>query len=111
MAQSRRITECRHKHTISTINAGLERIVCEKCGHVSVRFIESTVRIHPALEPLIQQIGDTSSLGCGWCSEAVEFMIPSGFACELHAWKEASKDQIMGTNPWIPIRIDTSNAP
>ena len=111
MAQSRRITDCRHKDTISTTNAGLERVVCEKCGYVSVRFIESTVRIHPTLEPLMAERSDPIPEGCGWCSEPVEFMIPGGLACELHAWKEASKHQIMGSDPWIPISIDRTNAP
>ena len=112
MTSSRRITECDHKNTISTITAGMERVVCEACGHVSVRFIATAVRIYP-------DVGDTAvpeseedpqqgdlSTGCHRCGGPVQFMTPSGLACTEHAWKEASKQQIMGSEPWIPIRID-----
>ena len=104
MSHHRRIAECQHKDTITTINAGLERIVCEKCGYVSVRYIESTVRLKP--EQPQRQDPQPGIGGCGWCSEPVEFLIPSGMACELHAWKEASKQQVLGAEPWIPIAID-----
>lgn len=30
---------CRHEQTLTTITCGLQRIVCERCGHVSVRYI------------------------------------------------------------------------
>jgi len=113
LTQNRRIDECKHTSTISTITAGLERVVCESCGHVSVRYIEATVRIYPDLddastpEPAVDTPSIDSRIGgCGWCSNPVEFLIPSGLACARHAWKEASRQQVMGSEPWIPISID-----
>jgi hypothetical protein len=38
--RSRQAAECRHTETMSTTTAGLERIVCEACGHLSFRFPE-----------------------------------------------------------------------
>jgi len=113
LTQGRRITECEHRQTISTITAGLERVVCESCNHVSVRYIEPTVRIYPDLDdttfPTLAPTTSSSEnriTGCGWCSNPVEFLIPSGLACAQHAWKQASKEQVMGSEPWIPISID-----
>lgn len=113
MTNGRRIIECKHTHTISTITAGLERVVCENCGHVSVNFIEATVHIFPgADEVTVPGLSSEPApkverrRGCGWCESVVEFMTPSGLACAEHAWKEASNQQVMGSEPWIPIRID-----
>lgn len=39
--------QCQHANTISTTTAGLQRIVCETCGHVSIRYQGETVRIWP----------------------------------------------------------------
>lgn len=30
---------CMHEETLTTITCGLQRIVCESCGHVGVRYI------------------------------------------------------------------------
>jgi len=30
---------CRHEETLTTITGGLQRIVCESCGHLSIRYI------------------------------------------------------------------------
>lgn len=30
---------CMHEQTLTTITCGLQRIVCESCGHVGVRYI------------------------------------------------------------------------
>jgi hypothetical protein len=38
--RSRQVDECLHTETISTTTAGLERIVCEACGHLSFRYPE-----------------------------------------------------------------------
>ncbi len=32
----RRQTHCHREKTVSTVSAGIVRIVCERCGHVSV---------------------------------------------------------------------------
>ena len=113
LIQGRRITECEHRQTLRTITAGLERVVCESCGHVSVRYIEPTVRIHPDLDdPTFPARSPTASSsekgisGGGCCSDSVEFLIPSGLACAQHAWREASTEQVTGSEPWIPISID-----
>lgn len=113
MTQGRDTTECTHDSTISTVTAGLERAVCENCAHVSVRYVEETVRIYPDFndtespdQPLERPRFARQIHGCGWCSNPVEFMIPSGLACAQHAWREASKEQVMGSEPWIPISID-----
>lgn len=34
-------TECGHPTTVTVRNSGIERTVCETCGHVSFRPIES----------------------------------------------------------------------
>jgi len=80
-----------------------------------VKYIEATVHIFPGADDRTVP-GVTSAppppprierrKGCGWCESTVEFMTPSGLACAEHAWKEASKQQVMGSEPWIPIRID-----
>lgn len=107
MTQGRRISECKHKQTISTVTAGLERTVCESCGHVTVRYIEPTVRLFPDMadrrKPAVEPAARNT---CATCGSAAEFMIPGGLACAEHAWKEASLQQIMGSEPWIPITID-----
>ncbi len=41
--RSRQLEECLHAETISTTTAGLERIVCEACGHLSFRFPEASI--------------------------------------------------------------------
>lgn len=34
---------CSHESTVSVISAGLERVICEECGNISVRY-ESMIR-------------------------------------------------------------------
>ncbi len=102
MSSSRRIVQCQHRQTISTIHAGLERIVCEKCGHVSVKYIESTLLVERDMDDSSSEPG----AGCGWCLAPVEFLIPGGKACGIHAWREASRQLTLGSEPWIPIEID-----
>jgi len=51
------IRECRHTRTLSTTTAGLERIVCEECGHISVRFQDVGVGVPGQVEdPGVKQI-------------------------------------------------------
>jgi len=35
----RRQTNCQHRKTVSVQSSGVERVVCEHCGHVSVHFL------------------------------------------------------------------------
>ena len=102
MSSSRRIVQCQHRQTISTIHAGLERVVCEKCGHVSVKYIESTLLPDSDFDESSVVAGDV----CGWCLAPVQFLIPGGKACGRHAWREASRQLTLGSEPWIPIEID-----
>lgn len=30
--------DCSHESTVSVISAGVEQVICEECGHVSVRY-------------------------------------------------------------------------
>ena len=39
--RGRQGNDCRHPATMSTITAGLERVVCESCGHMSIRNLTS----------------------------------------------------------------------
>lgn len=32
--------ECRHEPTVTVRNSGIERTVCEQCGHVSIRALD-----------------------------------------------------------------------
>ena len=98
ITHQRRIEECRHSDTITTVTAGLERTACESCGHVSVQFIESTVRLYPNAE-----IPTRSPRLCGYCDQLAVFLIPGGVACSQHAWVAAAEEQTMGSEPWIPI--------
>ena len=34
---------CSHESTVSVISEGLERVICEECGHVGVRY-EAMIR-------------------------------------------------------------------
>ena len=118
MAYVRRIIECDHKRTISTVTAGLERTVCEACGHVSVHYIETTVRIFFEVDdlkgpritgrpsPRRRASEFQQRRRCTFCEESADFLIPGGFACDEDAWVEASRQQVMGSEPWVPIRID-----
>ena len=31
---------CSHSETVTVTTAGLERVICERCAHVSVRFVD-----------------------------------------------------------------------
>lgn len=103
-----RLGRCPHAELLSTVNAGLERLVCVACGAVSVRFISEAVKVFndPPDTPARRRTV------CGSCNKPASFMVPSGFACAGHAWEAASRQEEMGVELWIPIKIDeTSNAP
>lgn len=38
MVSRRRVDQCHHLSTVQVISGGLERVVCEDCGHVTVRY-------------------------------------------------------------------------
>ena len=113
--------ECDHSHTTSTIIAGLERVVCEVCGHVSIRYQEDTVRIWQEAVPPNTHDGEVPDLAidlttrpsvtlktCGDCGSTALYYTPTGMACSYHAWEAASEQEGSGQEFWIPILIDRS---
>jgi len=116
---------CSHSATVTTITAGLAREVCETCAHVSLRFVESAVQLFPDLGRRIIQVAgarpdeDDVAAGidpaeryrrCHLCSQPAVFEIPDGMMCDEHAWQAAARLNWEVTDPWVPIRIDTSSA-
>lgn len=134
--RQRRIWGCSHSSTITTITAGIAREVCEVCSHVSVSFVEPAVRLHPDDESVPHRKSETTEPGptpadaddvavfeaiisfedssrflrCGVCSQPAVFMIPDGLRCNEHAWQAAAHLDWDVADPWVPIRIDRSNA-
>lgn len=104
-----------HDTTITTITAGLARDVCETCGRVRLQYVERAVRIYPnapqavieSPEPAAPQTGPRR---CRLCSQPAVFMIPEGMSCDEHAWQAAARTNWDDADPWVPIRIDRSNA-
>lgn len=138
LRQRRNFGICLHRSTITTITAGLAREVCEACARVSVRYVELAVKIHPDIEELELETSssslgvdeptsqdleetrvfeamvtfepDTRRLKCGICDQPAMFTIPDGLSCDEHAWQAAARLDWDTTDPWVPIRIDRSNA-
>jgi hypothetical protein len=108
---------CSHETTITTITAGLARDVCEACGRVRLQYVERAVRIYPSgpnslIDAPVQQSGpsQTTARKCRLCSQPAVFMIPDGMSCDEHAWQAAARTNWDDADPWVPIRIDRSNA-
>lgn len=110
---------CRHGHTITTITAGLARVVCESCGHVSVRYVENSVQMYPVMQrrylphPEAPPSPVETGVGirrCGLCTQEATFLIPEGMVCGEHAWQAAARISWEDGEIWVPIRIDRSNA-
>jgi transcription elongation factor Elf1 len=98
---------CLHRDKVSSITAGLERSVCERCGHVAVRYVADTVKVFS--EPVDLVVGEPVATGwatCGSCEERAEYLIPIGVACAKHAWAEAVRQDEAGYDLWVPIKID-----
>lgn len=117
LARRRTFGWCSHDTTLTTITAGLAREVCEICGHVRLQYIERAVQIYPtaprSMEPLRPKVEPEARTGprtCGLCSQPALFMIPGGMTCEEHAWQAAARTHWDEADPWVPIRIDKSNA-
>jgi hypothetical protein len=86
--------------------------------------VTDTVKIFPDYEDLVINVGGEATEGvaaespaprvsrrqvrCGRCEQPAEFMIPPGLACAGHAWAAASRQDALGQELWIPIRIDQS---
>jgi hypothetical protein len=115
--QRRTFRWCSHDAKITTITAGLAREVCETCARVSVRYVEQAVQVYPTRsrsEPTIsasvEQARKDGQGRCRLCRQPAEFMIPGGMTCNEHAWQAAARLDWDATDPWVPIRIDKSNA-
>ena len=113
----RKIIGCSHKDTVTTVTAGLARQVCESCGHVSMRFVEKAVQIYPSGEPVFQRPEPQIDLNkieglqsCDLCSQLALYRVPTGLVCDEHAWQAAARIKWDESEPWVPIRIDRSNA-
>lgn len=119
--------DCDHPHTTSTTTAGLERIVCELCGHVSIRYQGETVRIWQRAPVPNSTTQESSHLdegpdlvidltaeprvtlkSCSECGSTAIYYTPTGLACSYHAWEAASAQEATGVEFWIPILIEQS---
>lgn len=112
----RRIWGCSHDATITTITAGLAREVCELCAHVSVRYVESAVRLIPEIEAVASDTAIFEARitferveGCRTCAQPARYLTPAGLSCEEHAWQAAARLDWEATDPWVPIPIDISS--
>jgi hypothetical protein len=117
--RNRRI--CLHRSTLTTITAGLAREVCETCGRVRLRFVESAVRLHIDRVPTQDQPrrgltfeatvtfeSPSPRTRCRLCSQDGAFLVPDGLMCDEHAWQAAARIDWKSTEPWVPIRVDES---
>ena len=103
---------CAHPVTSSSVIAGMRRIVCEACGHVSVEYVSDTVRLLPAADVEVDLTGAAASIRrghrqCFRCRGRALFITPLGVGCTAHAWEAAAEQEAMGRDLWIPIRIDS----
>ena len=105
---------CEHTVAISTTYAGLERRVCESCGHVSIRYQSDVVKIFPDDEHGIRVdltrpadvLDPMRTILCHRCHLVAEYLTPEGLACPAHAWGAASLQVARLGEMWIPIRIE-----
>ena len=114
---------CDHPVTTSTVTAGLERIVCETCAHVSLRYRsegaswpdDPTVEMSPREKDRTETVVDltvtpeTKQHRCTACKSPAVFITPYGVACSKHAWIAASKQDSMEGDFWSPLLIDRSD--
>jgi hypothetical protein len=102
---------CDHKVTTRTVTAGIERTVCENCGHVSLRYHDqgAFLPVKPSgdvvdLTEAPSQKPETRQ--CTACEAPPVFLTPYGVACNKHAWIAASKQDSQADEIWIPLLID-----
>ncbi len=114
---------CDHPVTTSTVTAGLERIVCETCAHVSLRYRnegvfwpdDPTDEMPPREKDRTEAVVDltdtpeTKQPRCTACESPAVFITPYGVACSKHAWIAASKQDSMEGDFWSPLLIDRSD--
>lgn len=118
MRPKRNTSWCQHRETITTVTAGMAREVCESCARVRIYFVESAVQVYGesprrTVEVRWPQDGAPLPAGtrqCRLCRQPAMFMIPDGMRCDEHAWQAAAMLDWQSAEPWVPIRIDKSNA-
>ena len=104
---------CAHPVTSSTVIAGMRRVVCEACGHVSVEYVSDTVRLVAGPDVEVDLTGGVAGSArrgprtCFRCRGKALFITPLGLGCTAHAWEAAAEQEAMGRDLWIPIRIDS----
>lgn len=83
-----------------------------------LQYVEKAVRIYPTSprHPIETLIPDKAlpagvTRKCRLCSQPAVFMVPDGMTCDEHAWQAAARTNWEDADPWVPIRIDRSNAP
>ncbi len=104
---------CDHKVTTRTITAGLERLVCEACAHVSLRYHDQGAFWPDSPSENVVDLTEASKQKqprCTACESPAVFLTPYGVACSKHAWIAASKQDSMEGDFWIPLLIDRSGA-
>lgn len=127
----RQLGDCKHKHTVTTVTAGLARTVCEACGKVSIQY-EGSGALWPDAPGLrakraAREAGTTEEVArppaspaaagpapsrppvCTRCEAPAIYLTPWGIACGDHAWQSASLQDPLSESFWIPLLIDRSN--
>ncbi len=119
--KDRQGTRCPHDDTTSTVNAGIERVVCNACSRVSISYQSDTVRIFPSAAPpsppepgriepdLVIELPAApakKALRCSRCGLPAPYYTPEGLACSEHAWAAASDQGIDDDYFWIPLLLD-----
>ncbi len=114
--QSRSFGRCSHKASVTTITAGMAREVCETCARVRIYYVDAAVQVYSEGAKASSRRskpatgGQDTARRCILCSQPAVFMIPEGMTCDEHAWQAAARLDWDETDPWVPIRIDRSNA-
>lgn len=94
----------------------MAREVCETCARVRIYYVESAVQVYadvpkrPIEPPLAPSKAKSDKRQCRLCRQPAMYMIPDGMSCDEHAWQAAARLDWQSTEPWVPIRIDRSNA-
>lgn len=93
----------------------MAREVCEACARVRIYYVEAAVEVFGSPPP--STVSERPVTGrrqegrrCIHCSQPAVFLIPDGMTCDEHAWQAAARLDWECADPWVPIRIDRSNA-
>ena len=102
-------SQCSHEQTVGSAVAGMERLVCESCGYVSIKLVSEgiTQRGIPGtssrsrLRMNSTQFNRTMADGptCSQCSDSGIFITPQGLSCSTHTIAYLKEE-----HDWIPVR-------